>query len=259
MSSSLSTQVGVLARRSVVRSFRQPAIVAPSLIFPLVLLAVNAGGLAAATKIPGFPTPSFLTFALSIAFMQGALFATANAGTDIARDVETGFLSRLSLTPVRGPALLVGQLAGPVAVGLLQVVVFTAVGLAFGADLAAGVGGLPVLVALVLLVCLGFSAIGAFFALRTGSGEAVQGLFPLLFVTLFLSSSNLPRNLIEKDWFRTIATYNPVSYLIEGMRSLFITGWDAQALAMGFGLAAVIAIVGIALAASALRSRLGRA
>jgi ABC-2 type transport system permease protein len=69
---------------------------------------------------------------------------------------------------------------------------------------------------------------------------------------------SLPRNLIEQDWFRTIATYNPVSYLIEGMRSLIITGWDEEALAMGFGFAAVFAVVGIVASAGALRTRLVR-
>ena len=63
----------------------------------------------------------------------------------------------------------------------------------------------------------------------------MQGVFPLFFVFLFLSSSALPRNLIEQDWFRTIATYNPVSYLFEGLRSLIIFGWDGEALALGFG------------------------
>ena len=63
----------------------------------------------------------------------------------------------------------------------------------------------------------------------------MQGVFPLFFVFLFLSSSSLPRNLIEQDWFRTIATYNPVSYLFEGLRSLIMFGWDGQALALGFG------------------------
>ena len=66
----------------------------------------------------------------------------------------------------------------------------------------------------------------------------MQGFFPLFFVLLFLSSINLPRTLIEQDWFRTIATYNPVSYLVEGVRSLVITGWDGEALALGFGFAA---------------------
>jgi ABC-2 type transport system permease protein len=77
-------------------------------------------------------------------------------------------------------------------------------------------------------------------------------------VFLFLSSMNLPRNLIEIGWFRTVATINPVSYLIEGIRSLIITGWDAQALALGFGLAAGIAALGLAAASVALKGRLAR-
>ena len=108
------------------------------------------------------------------------------------------------------------------------------------------------------LVSLGFGSLGAFAALRTGSGEAVQGLFPLFFVFLFLSSMNLPRNLIEIDWFRYVATANPVSYLIECVRSLVIVGWDAQALALGFGLAAAITVVGLTVATAALRTRLTR-
>ena len=88
-----------------------------------------------------------------------------------------------------------------------------------------------------ILVVLGFGALGCFAALRTGSGEAVQGLFPVFFVFLFISSMNIPRNLMEVDWFRAAATANPVSYLIEGVRSLIITGWDGEALALGFGIA----------------------
>ena len=75
---------------------------------------------------------------------------------------------------------------------------------------------------------------------------------------LFLSSSSLPRELIEQDWFRTIATYNPISYLFEGLRSLIIFGWEGKELAMGFGFALVLAVIGVAGSASALRTRLAR-
>jgi ABC-2 type transport system permease protein len=256
--SPLLVQVGQLARRSVLRTLRQPANIFFSFAFPLVLLAVNVGGLDAATRIPGFPAHSFLDFALAFTFMQGALFATTNAGTDLARDIQTGFLNRLALTPMHGAALLVGQLAGVAALALAQAAVYLGVGLAAGARLEAGTGGVAVLFLLAFLIAVGFGAIGAFMALRTGSGEAIQALFPLLFVLLFLSSMNLPRNLIEIEWFRTVATVNPVSYLIEGMRSLFITGWDAQALALAFGLGAAVAAAAIGASAVALRGRLAR-
>src|SRR5213076_187485 len=212
--SGLMAQIGWIARRSVRRTLRQPALIVPVIVFPLFLLAVNASGLHAATKLPGFPTDNYLSFALSVSFMQGALFAATTAGAELATDIETGFLNRLSLTPLRGVAILVGQLAGAVLVSLLASLVYLAVGLIAGANLEAGVGGAAVLLG------VAFGGLGLLMALRTGSAEAVQGLFPLMFVVFFLSSLNLPRNLIETDWFRTVATYNPVSYLVEGIRSL---------------------------------------
>jgi len=258
VSDAFAEQVGQLARRSVVRTARQPANVVFPLVFPLLLLSVNATGLQSATQLPGFPTDSYFAFALAVPFMQGALFATMNAGTDLARDIQTGFLNRLALTPMRGIALLGGQLGGVMAMTAVQAAVWIATGLIFGVHFAAGVGGIAVLFVFSLLIGLGFGALGAFLALRTGSGEAVQGMFPVFFVFLFISSMAMPRNLIEIDWFQTAATLNPVSYLIEAIRSLIIIGWDAEALALGFGVAILIAVVAVTLASVSLRTRLTR-
>jgi ABC-2 type transport system permease protein len=251
-------QVALLARRAVVRTLRQPANVVFPLVFPLMLLAVNSGGLRSESQLPGFPGHSMTAFLLAVPFIQGALFATMNAGTDLARDIQTGFFSRLSLTPMRGAALLAGQLGGVVALGLAQATVYLAVGLAIGVGFHAGAGGVLVLYVFAFVVALGFGALGAFAALRTGTGEAVQSLFPLFFVFLFISSMAVPRNLIETTWFRWAATANPVSYLIEAVRSLIVTGWDAEALALGFGVACTIAVVALALASWALRERMAR-
>jgi ABC-2 type transport system permease protein len=258
VSSVLAIQVGNLARRSVVRTLRQPAMVVPSLVFPMILWAINSGGLQSATHLPGFPTDSYLTFALAVTFIQGALFAAMSAGTNVANDVETGFLNRLSLTPLKRASLLIGQLAGVVALGLIQSVTFVTVGAIAGAHFKGGVLGAVVIVALALLISLGFGSLGAFAALRTGSAEAVQGIFPLMFAALFLSSQALPRPLIEQDWFRTVATYNPVSYMLEGVRSLLIDGFEAKPLALAFGLAAALAAVTITAASMALRTRMAR-
>jgi ABC-2 type transport system permease protein len=251
-------QVVQLGRRSVVRTLRQPANVVAPLLFPMLLLAVNSGGLKAETHLPGFPTSSFVAFALAVPFIQGALFATMNAGTDLARDIQTGFLNRLTLTPMRGIAVLAGQLGGIMVLGFLQAVVYLAVGLIIGVRLASGPAGVLVLFAFALLVTLAFGALGAFAALRTGSGEAVQSLFPVFFVFLFISSMNMPRDLIEATWFRDLATANPVSYLLECVRSLIITGWDAEALALGFGITLALTVVALALSSWALRVRMAR-
>jgi ABC-2 type transport system permease protein len=251
-------QAGYLAWRSVVRTVRQPIVIVPPLVFPLFLLAINASGLDAATRIPGFPADSYLAFALAFPFMQGAIFATNTAGTNIAQDIGTGFFNRLSLTPMRGSSLLAGQLTGVLLVGTIQAVAFLTAGLAAGASIDSGPLGVLVLFALSLSVCAAFGTIGLFVGLRTGSGEAVQGLFPLMFILLFLSSAALPRDLIAQNWFQTVATINPVSYLIEGIRSLVISGWDVEALALGFGVAWAIFAVGLIAATMGLRERLVR-
>ena len=256
--SGLPGQIGQMARRSVLQTLRQPAMVVPPVVFPLLLVAINSSGLAAATKIRGFPTDSYWDFAIAVPFIQGSLFAAINAGTALARDVETGFIKRLAMTPMQRMALLIGQLIGVMVVALVSACIYLLAGFVAGMDFKAGALGVPTVIVLAVLIALGFAAIGAYIGLRSGSGEAVQGVFPLLFVFLFLSSVNLPRNLIEQDWFRTIATYNPVSYLVEGVRSLIITGWDGEALALAFGIAAVITAVAVTLAAGALRTRLIR-
>jgi ABC-2 type transport system permease protein len=251
-------QVALIARRSLVRTARQPGTWIPPLTFPLMLMAVNSNGLRAATRLPGFPTHSFLAFFLPFSFMQGALFASGIAGTDLARDIDNGFLNRLALTPIRDSALLLGQIGGAVGLGAIQAVVYLSVGLAAGVHVDAGVGGALLILLLAILIAVGFGTLGLWLALRTGSGEGVQAQFPLLFFTLFISSMNLPRNLIEVRWFRDIATVNPVSYLIEALRSLIIEGWNAQALALGFLFASLLIAVSLTLASRQLKIRMAR-
>jgi ABC-2 type transport system permease protein len=255
---SLWEQTLAVGRRSVVRTSRQRALLIFPMIFPLILFAINGSALSAATKIPGFPTENYRDFLIAMPFIQGAMFVSITAGVDLARDIESGFLNRLAMTPLRGEALLVGQLGGALVLGVIQSIVYLLVGLASGVTFVSGVGGALVLLILSVLISFGFASLGGLLALRFGTGEAVQGIFPLLFVTLFLSSSSLPRNLIQADWFREVATYNPVSYLLESIRSLVITGWDAQALILGFGFATVLLVVSLAFSQSAMRSRLAR-
>jgi ABC-2 type transport system permease protein len=258
VSQGLRTQIVELSRRAALRTLRQPMQIVPPILFPLILLAVNVGGLDAATKIPGFPSDSYLDFALSFAFMQGTMFAAIGAGTDLARDIETGFFKRLALTPMQRVALLVGQLAGVMLITTVAGIVYLAVGLIAGVEFKAGAGGVVVMMLLFFLISLAFSAFGAFVGLRAGRAEAVQGFFPLFFVLLFLSSMSIPRDLMEQDWFRTVATWNPVSYMVEGVRSLIITGWDGTALWRGVLVASVIACLGLFGASRSLRTRLVR-
>jgi ABC-2 type transport system permease protein len=255
---SLRVQIPALARRSITRTMRQPAAIIPATTFPLILLAINSVGLKSATSLPGFPTNSYVTFSLAFAFIQAGVFAVIGTGQALAEDNQHGFFNRLQLTPIHPAALVVGQLAGTLTLGLFQAATYISVGLLAGASIQAGLGGALVMIALVILICLAFGSIGLAVGMRNDTPEQVQSLFPLIFVFLFLSSMSLPRNLIQTDWFRTIATYNPVSYMVEALRSLLITGWDPEALALGFGCTIGILLVGLWVATVSLNERMAR-
>ncbi len=258
MSDALLTQTGTLARRTVRKTLRQPYQLFPIVFFPSLLLVVNTSGLRLVTRLPGFPTHSYVSFAIAVAFVQGALFSMINTGTNLAEDIESGFFSRLALTPMRRMSMIAGLLVGVAALGALQSAAYITIGAAVGAHLDAGAAGALVVIALGALTAPAFASFGCVAALRTGSSEAVQSLFPLFFVFLFLSSSYLPRPLLKTAWFHTVATWNPISYLIEGFRSLYISGWDEAALLRGFGVGLGLLALGMVAVRVALRTRLRR-
>ncbi len=251
-------QAREIARRSVVSTMRRPAQIVPALIFPMFLVAINSSGLDAATKLPGFPTDSYLTFALAVPFIQSGIFSLLNAGTDLARDIETGFMDRMALTPISRAALIAGELGGVIVQGVLFGTIYLVVGLAAGSDFGAGAAGVPLLILLAGSIALALGCVGMFVAARVGDSEVMQSTFPVFFMFMFFSSMAIPRPLIEKDWFRTIADVNPVSYLIEGIRGLFIGPLDWGSLATAFGVCAALTAIFLTGAARALGGRLGR-
>ena len=241
------TQVQMLAKRSLVRTWRQKPLLMQGIVFPLFIFAFNAGGLDLAKKVAGFPTDSYTTFALALTFTFCGIQAVTIAGTQMGEDIGTGFVRRPSLTQTPSTALLLGQLIGVVIFALGQAIVFVGVGLAFGAKIEAGPGGAVAIVALAGVYAFSLGTIGVLLALTTRSAEAVQSISPLFMAALFLSSLSLPRELIQTDWFQQVATYNPISYLVEAPRSLLIAGWDAQALLLGLLVAGSILLTGLLL------------
>lgn len=256
---SLPRQVALLARRSIRGALSSPAGYMPGIVMPLLLITINSSALQKATEIPGFPTDRFLDFILVLTFMQGALFATSSAGLGLVRDIETGFLDRLALTPMRAGALVIAQISGAIAIAMGSALLYVAIGLVFDVDFRAGWLGIVALLGIAAWTAFSFATIGAWIALRSGQSEALQGVFPLLFATLFLSTVNMPRQLIEADWFRAITYVNPVSYMVDGMRSLIISGWEPRLLAEAVVVLAIVSAIGVLGCARALRRRMAKA
>ena len=255
MKTSLASQVGVLAKRSIARTLRQPVLVLPSVIFPMFMLAVISGTADRASAVKGFPTDSYITFLIGAMMVQAAAGATTVAGNSLGTDIESGFFSRLALTPMRSVALIVAQLAGVALLGVSQAVLILIAGLIAGVSIKAGVAGVVALLAFILLVIFAFGSLGLMVAVKTGSGEQVQALFSVTLALFFLSSMAMPRNLMQEDWFQKIATYNPMSYLIEGARSFVLEGWDGEAIALGAGIAGLILVLTLSQAVAGLRKR----
>jgi ABC-2 type transport system permease protein len=256
---SRTAQFGSLTRQSLRRTLHDPSALLVPLLFPLAIMAINVAALEAATSLPGFPTRKIVDFVIGLTFLQGALFAAIPAATDLAVDVESGFLDRLAMAPVAAGVLLAARVTAVLAIGLARCACFLLVATAAGGGLSVGPGGVLALALLQVMVDLAFTSVAFLVALRSRSGEVVQSLFPIFFVLLLLSSALMPRELIDASWFKAIATINPISYLAEAFRSLFIASWDVGALTIGAGLAVMIALAAGSACVRGLRSLMARA
>ena len=187
-------QTAALAWRSIVTTVRLPQAWFPALFFPLVLMAIFTASFGGAPGVvPGFPpVRGFLDFAVCGAIVQGVLIAGTSAGAAFATDIEGGFFDRLVASPTSRVAILTGRLGASMALGLFQAVLFIAIAWICGARVQGGVTGVIVVVVIAVLFAAAVGGLGVFLALRTGSGEAVQGMFPLFFALLFFSSAFFP-------------------------------------------------------------------
>jgi ABC-2 type transport system permease protein len=253
---SAPAQILVLARRSLIGTLRQPTMWFPALFFPLLIAAVNSAALGRAVNLPAFPpVESFGQFLLPGTLTQGVMFGGIIGGSDVALDIENGFFERLLASPVARWVILVGRLAGAAVLGAIQAVVFVAVFMAFGAPIAGGVGAVAVLIVMGFFLALAVGGLAAAISLRTGSQEAVQNTFPLLFAFIFVSSAFFPTALME-GWYRTVAEYNPITWMIDGARALVIYGFDWSDAGKAVGVAVGLAIIAIIVATLQFRRRL---
>ena len=245
-----------LGRRSVLQTFRRPQLLAPLIIFPTLLLAIQTGGAGSAVDLPGFPpVDNFLSFMLAGAMIQSTLLAGNAAGIALAVDIEMGFTDRLLAAPIPRYAIVLGRLAGAGALGTFTAIWFLVIGLVFGVHIAEGIPGVLVMILIVTASALAFGSVGAAIALRSGSASVVQGLFPLVFVILFLSSAFFPQNLLLEP-ASTIAEYNPASFIVDAVRDPVISTFSDEDMWKGAAGIVLVGALGSIASARALKRRL---
>jgi ABC-2 type transport system permease protein len=240
--------VGALVRRGFNEVARVPAGALPGVLAPTILILGVASVFGRLTSLPGFTGSDYITFIVAVGILQGSGFTGAATGVNFARDIEQGWFDRLLVSPAPRKVLLAGTIASAAVRSLLPVAVLVIVSLAVGAAWP-GVGGLLLAVVLAMLYAGVASAWSVTLALRFRTQSAAPLMQAGNFVAVLFTASYAPHHLLS-GWLATVATYNPVNYVVEAARQGFVgeVTWSGT----WPGLVA-LAVLGVALVALALR------
>lgn len=232
---------------------RQPALEIGNVFIPVFFFAVTVGAIGSSAA-RAFGVDNYTGFQLPIAVLQGVAGAAGVAGIATVTDIERGYFDKLLLTPAPRISLAMGRLAGDVVRICLLSIFITVIGLIFGSGFETGLPGIVVLIVMSGAFGLAYSCIGMALALKTGSAQAAQLGFLIFFPLLFLSPAFAPKEFFA-PWLEFLATINPVTYIVEGMRALVLDGWDWAAIAKAFAAIIGMGMFTMSLVLWGLRSR----
>jgi ABC-2 type transport system permease protein len=237
------TQALVLGRRALLEAWRTPEALVPTLFIPLFFLVVNVGQ---AGKIFPSASTAFLhgqgygAFQLPSSLLLAGSFGTA--ALFLVEDIEGGYFDKLRATPIPRTSIVLGRLIAELAKGTLIAVAVTLLGLIFGITIASGVPGFVLLVALTALWSVVFVGFMQLIALKTRSAAATNSGGLIFFPLLFLTPNFVPRNMLTRP-MEIAATLNPVTYVMESLRSLILVDLDWRHIWPGFLVVAVLGAI----------------
>ncbi|MEI6478337.1 MAG: ABC transporter permease [bacterium] len=244
-----------LSIRNTKQIWRPLLAVIPSLFIPIFFFAVNSASLSAFAKVPGFPNVSYKDFIAPVAIFTAIFFSAGNAGIELAQDITGGYFKKLVIMPINRLAIILGKLTEVALQSVLQGSIVIVLLLFWGVHFNTGVLGILAIFAMLILFAMAWSCIGMIAALRTQNARLVQSMFVLVFPFLYLTTSQSPKALLPPT-FATIATYNPVTYIVEGTRALTLSTWGDPAIWQGFAVAAVLFVVMVTLTLMSFRKAL---
>jgi ABC-2 type transport system permease protein len=245
-----------LSIRNTKQIWRPALALLPSLFIPIFFFVVNASSLSAFSKVEGFPDVSYKDFIAPIALFTAIFFSAGNAGIEMVQDIANGYFKKLLIMPINRLAIVLARLTEVAVQAVMQGLIVLVLLLATGVQFKTGVLGLLAIFAMLILFAMAWSCVGMIFALRTQNARLVQSLFILVFPLLNLTTNQAPMNLLPPT-FRMIATYNPVTYIIEGIRALVLYGWDSPAIWQGFAAVSVMFVVLVTLTVGSFKKTIG--
>jgi ABC-2 type transport system permease protein len=244
------TEIVLLGRRAVREVVRYPEATIPTLFIPLFFLAVNIGQVSKTfpSSTPFLKGQGYVAFQLPVSLMFAV--ATATSGLALVTEIDLGYFDKLLVAPIRRSSIIFGRLTADLVRGIAGSSLVLVVGIALGAHVESGVAGAAVIVLLAAMFGVAYAGFGILVALRTRNVQATNTSFLLFFPLLFLTPNFVPFDRLS-PLMETLARINPVSYVIVGLRSLVIDGWDAGKIGAAV---LVIVVMGVALTALSLRA-----
>ncbi|HEY3783339.1 MAG TPA: ABC transporter permease [Fimbriimonadaceae bacterium] len=235
-----------LSIRSIKQIWRPALALIPSLFIPIFFFVVNSASLSAFSKVPGFPNVSYKDFIAPVALFTAIFFSAGNAGIELVQDISNGYFKKLLIMPISRLTIILGRLTEVAVQAVFQGLIVLVLLLAAGVHFSTGFLGILAIFGILVLFAMGWSCISMIMALRTQNARLVQSMFVLVFPLLYVTTSQAPKNLLP-PLFATLATYNPVTYVIEGVRALVLTGWNNPAIWQGFVVVLVMFVVLVSL------------
>lgn len=235
-------EIVLLSRRAVREVLRLPEATIPTLFIPLFFLAVNIGQVSVTfpSSTPFLHGQGYVGFQLPVSLMFAV--CTATSGLALVSEIDVGYFDKLLVAPIRRSSIIFGRLAADLVRGLAAATLVLLVGLAFGAHMQAGILGALVLIVLSALWGVAYAGIGLLVALRTRNVQTTSASFLIFFPLLFLTPNFVPFDRLT-SLMEALARANPVSYIIEGLRSLVLEGWVWGKLAVCLGIIVVMGLV----------------
>lgn len=205
----------------------------PPLFMPIFFFIVNSISLSAFARVPGFPEVSYKDFIAPVAIFTAIFFTAGNAGIELVQDIQSGYFKKLIIMPIHRLAIILSKLTEVAVQSIIQGLIMLLLLLASGVTFKSGVLGVITVFVMLMIFAMAWSCLGMIFALRTQNARLVQSLFILVFPLLYLTTSQAPKELLPET-FAVVTTYNPITYILEGVRALVLTGFGDPAITYGF-------------------------
>ncbi len=209
-----------LGIREVRTVLRYPASFVPNLFMPLFFYFIMVASLSGFARRAG--VGDYRAFQLPASILIAVM--SGSAGLNLVTDIESGYFDKLLLTPVSRLSIVLGAMGADFLRIFLQGLLVTAAALLAGLDFATGVAGAVLMVVIASMWGLAYSAIGFALALKTGNSQATQSIWALFIPFFFLTSSFAPEGQLS-GWLATAARFNPLTYVLRGLRALSMSGW----------------------------------